>query len=236
MSATSVDKKWFDELTVELRMRDVPGAAIGDTVASARELLADTGQSAEEAFGSARSYAAALELPRQAGPGWASRGMWPSLLGVLAFLIFVQASAAWAQSEPFRISAGQVVLLGGIGGLVALLPVYLRAAMRRPWLLGVLVLIGGGIGLLSAVAAEAPAWVSLNPVPWMLCTAVVMILLSVWNTVKTLQRGNTDEITDPLAAMPARPHRGHLGFRLFVSWIFPVFAVIALGLVLVLAL
>ena len=62
MMHETTDKKWFDELVLELRLRQVHGRAIGDTVASAHELLADTGQRAEEAFGPARVYAAALEL------------------------------------------------------------------------------------------------------------------------------------------------------------------------------
>ena len=31
-------KRWFEEFTVELRLQDVPGDAIGDAVAAAREI------------------------------------------------------------------------------------------------------------------------------------------------------------------------------------------------------
>ena len=57
MTQKTNDRKWFDQLVMELRMRRVHGSAIGDTVASARELLGDTGQQPEEAFGPARSCA-----------------------------------------------------------------------------------------------------------------------------------------------------------------------------------
>ena len=51
MTQQTNDKKWFDQLVMELRLRQVHGSAIGDTIASTRELLGDTGQRAEERSG-----------------------------------------------------------------------------------------------------------------------------------------------------------------------------------------
>ena len=237
MIATASDKKWFDEFIVELRLRDVLGHAIGDAVASARELLADTGQSAEEAFGPARTYAASLELPRDSGPGWATRGLWPSLLGVLAFLLFVQVFVAWAQDERFLISPAQLALLVAPAALVAFLPLYLQAAMRRPWLLGLLLIIGAVLGFVSsAVAPASPgeAWLSLDPVPWLLGSTVAMVLLSLWNTVQTLRRGNVDDITTPLPEQLPHRYQARRAFSMLANWFFPLFAAIMLGLFLLL--
>ena len=63
MMQNTIEEKWCDELVLELRIQGASGAVIGDTVASAHELLDDTGKHADEVFGSARDYAAALELP-----------------------------------------------------------------------------------------------------------------------------------------------------------------------------
>ena len=231
MNLTSSDKKWFDELTVELRMRDVFGHAIGDAVASARELLIDTGQSAEEAFGPARAYAASLDLPRGSGRDWVTRGLWTSMFGLLAFSLFVQAVGAWIQDELLLITPAQLVLAAVLGGLVALLPVYLLAAIRRPWLLVLFFAIGAGCGFLwSAMtpATSAEAWLSLDPLPWLLGSAVAMVLLSVWNTIQTLRRGNIDDITEPLPARPAAGIRGRRVFVMLTNWLFPLFAAIML--------
>lgn len=54
MKTTMTDDAWIEYFTVELRLRRVSGPAIGDAVASVRELLADSGEGAEEAFGPAR--------------------------------------------------------------------------------------------------------------------------------------------------------------------------------------
>ena len=231
MNVTSSDKKWFDELTVELRMRDVFGHAIGDAVASARELLIDTGQSAEEAFGPARAYAASLDLPRGSGRDWVTRGLWTSMFGLLAFLLFVQAVGAWIQDELLLITPAQLVLAAALGGLVALSPLYLLAAIRRPWLLVLLLAIGAGCGFLwSAMtpATSAEAWLSLDPLPWLLGSAVAMVLLSVWNTIQTLRRGNIDDITEPIPARPAAGIRGRRVFVMLTNWLFPLFAAIML--------
>lgn len=234
MNVTSSDKKWFDELTLELRMRDVFGHAIGDAVATARELLIDSGQSAEEAFGPARAYAASLDLPRGSGRDWVTRGLWTSLFGLLAFLLFVQAMAAWIQEEELLITPAQLMLAAALGGLVTLLPVYLLAAIRRPWLLGLLIAVGAGSGFLwSAMtpATQAEAWLILNPLPWLLGSAVAMVLLSVWNTIQTLRRGNIDDITEPIPARPAASIRGRRVFVMLTNWLFPLFAAIMLSVV-----
>jgi hypothetical protein len=123
------DKKWFDQLTLELRLRQVPGVAIGDTVASARELLSDTGQSAEEAFGSARIYAASLDFPGELSSPWRNGTLWPSVAGLLAFLLFSQAIVAWAEREALLFSPAQLVFLAIPVLAIALLPLYLNAAM-----------------------------------------------------------------------------------------------------------
>ncbi|KGJ80123.1 hypothetical protein GY21_03230 [Cryobacterium roopkundense] len=229
MNLTSSDKKWFDELVVELRMRDVFGHAIGDAVASTRELVIDTGQSAEDTFGPARAYTASLDLPRGSGRDWVTRGLWTSMCGLLAFLLFVQALGAWIQDEPLLITPAQLVLAAGLGGLVALLPLYLLAAIRRPWLLGLLIAIGAGFGfLLSALTPDtaADAWLSLDPLPWLLSSGIAMVLLSAWNTIQTLRRGTLDDITEPIPTRPSASVRGRRVFVMLTNWLFPLLATI----------
>jgi hypothetical protein len=51
---------YLDDLILELRMLDVPGARIGQIVAEAENHLAESGEAPEVAFGSARSYAREL--------------------------------------------------------------------------------------------------------------------------------------------------------------------------------
>lgn len=49
--------QWRDKLVLELRSRDVPGAAIGEILAEVEAHLQESGESPEVAFGDARTYA-----------------------------------------------------------------------------------------------------------------------------------------------------------------------------------
>jgi hypothetical protein len=228
------DKKWFDELVLELRLQQVYGKAIGDTVASARELLADTGQSAEEAFGPARDYASSLELPRAPRYEWMRTALWPAMIGLLAFLLFTQAAAAWAQSELLLLSPAQVALIAAPVVAIALLPLYLAALVRRIWAIVALVVFGGLAGFLASVVApstRAEAWLALDPVPWLVGCALVMVALSILLTVRSRRPGSGDEIIDPLADASSDSGMGARVGMLITNWLFPLFSLVMLGFV-----
>ncbi|WP_395402131.1 hypothetical protein ACHMXB_01400 [Arthrobacter sp. UC242_113] len=234
MMHETTDKKWFDELVLELRLRQVHGSAIGDTVASARELLGDTGQRAEEAFGPARVYAAALELPSAPQHEWVRRALWPSLLGLLAFLLFNQALVSWARSEQMLVSAAQLVLVATPVVLIAFLPLYLTAAIRRIWVLTALSAICALAGLLSGVLAptsRSDAWLAIDPLPWLIGSALIMVLLSIMNTIRSL-RPNDDDITDPSSTTTHGSRAGTKIIVLITNWLFPLLALAMLGLAL----
>jgi hypothetical protein len=235
MNRTGTDKKWFDALVLELRIRQVYGKAIGDTVASARELLADTGQSAEEAFGPARDYAASLDLPHAPQHEWMRAALWPAMMGLLAFLLFTQAAAAWAENEPLLFSPGQLALLAAPAVAVALLPLYLAVIVRSVWATAALVVFCGLTGFLASLVSPstaADAWLILDPMPWLVGCGAVMVVLSIWNTVRSARPGSGDEIVDPLGEAPTDDGLGSRALMLITNWLFPVFALAMLGLVL----
>lgn len=133
MNATMTDKTWIDLFILELRLRRVPGAAIGDAVASVRELLADSGQSAEDAFGPAREYAASLDLPTMNPKQQALKTVLLPVLGLFAFLVFALASTAWFAGNAVLLSVPQALVLS-IPLLLTVLfsfPFYPRAVVRQ---------------------------------------------------------------------------------------------------------
>lgn len=230
----ATDKKWFDDVMVELRLRQVHGSAIGDTVASARELLADTGQSAEDAFGPAREYAASLELPHAPIGQWVRAALWPMLASLLAFLLFAQAATAWAEGELLLVSPAQVALVGTPVVLAAFMPLYLTAAIRRPWILIILVVVCSLSGFLAGVVAPetpAEAWLALDPVPWLIGSSVIMVLISVVVTLDPRRSAADDRITDPSSTAPAGGGRTRSIAVTVTNWLFPVLAVVMLGVV-----
>jgi hypothetical protein len=226
-SHADTDKKWFDELVLELRLRRVYGSAIGDTVASARELLADTGQSAEEAFGPARDYAGSLELGRAPQNEWVRTTLWPLLGSVLALLIFTQAASAWSQGKLLLFSEAQVALLATPVLLLAFLPLYLTAAVRHIWLLVAVTGICALSGFFASVVAPesfVDAWISVHPVPWMIGTVMAMVVLAVVYSLRSVPSGKGDEITDPRATTPPKATLGARLGAVLTNWLFPLLA------------
>ncbi|MFF1254896.1 hypothetical protein ACFVYC_20710 [Pseudarthrobacter sp. NPDC058329] len=232
MQQTS-DKKWFDQLVMELRLRQVHGSAIGDTIASAKELLNDTGQPAEEAFGSARDYAAALELPSAPKHEWVRKALWPALLGLLAFLLFNQAVVSWMRQELLLVSPEQLILLATPVVLIAFLPLYLDAVIRRIWVCVGITAICMLSGLLSAFATptnRAEAWLAIDPLPWLIGSALVMVALSIRNTVRSLHSEDDDDITNPLSGPTESTGTGAGVIVQVTNWLFPILALAMLGL------
>lgn len=226
MQQTS-DKKWFDQLVLELRLRQVHGSAIGDTIASARELLSDTGQHAEEAFGPARDYAAALDLPSAPKHDWVRKALWPSLLGLLAFLLFNQAVVSWTRSELLLVSPAQLALLATPVVLIAFLPLYLDAVIRHIWVCIGITAICALAGLLSAFATpsnRAEAWMAIDPLPWLIGTALVMVALSIMNTIRSTHSRDDNDITDPLSGTTDSTGTGARAIVQVTNWLFPILA------------
>lgn len=60
--------KWRDDLITQLRLKDVPGDQIGDILLEVDSHLSDTGETPEEAFGSARKYAKTRVVVKPASP------------------------------------------------------------------------------------------------------------------------------------------------------------------------
>jgi hypothetical protein len=230
---TTSHKKWFEELAMELRLREVTGAAIGDAVASARELLEDTGETPQEAFGSARDYAAALELPRTPASGAVMSVLWTSVVSLLALLLFVQASTAWAEGDLLLLSPVQLALLSVPVLVSVFLPLYLPAIMRNRWLLVALVTVCTASGLLSSLVApstSAGAWLAIDPMPWLIGSAAIMVLLSIWSTVEMFRRGEMDDtITVPLEAPSSGSKRRAMAFAVLINWLFPCIAALILA-------
>ncbi|MBG6226502.1 hypothetical protein IWX63_003101 [Arthrobacter sp. CAN_A2] len=231
------DKKWFDQLILELRLRQVHGSAIGDTIASAKELLRDTGQRAEEAFGPARDYAEALELPSAPKHEWVRKALWPSTLGLLAFLLFNQALVPWTRSELLLVSPAQLAFLATPVVLIAFLPLYLDAIIRRIWLCVGISGIGALSGVLSAVTApenRAEAWLAVDPLPWLIGSALVMVAFSIRNTTQSAFTTGDDDITDPSSPTANNTGTGMKVFVQITNWLFPLLALFMLGLALAL--
>lgn len=227
---TANHKKWLDELTLELRLNNVSGQSIGDTLAVVQEFLADSGQAPEDAFGTPREYAAALAAEgRQSQPEKLQGSLALSTTSLVVFLIFSAALTPWLNGEPLLLGGAQLACMLVIAALALSLPLYLKHLLRNMWALVAVPVVGGTAGVLSAVLAprdDADALLSLAPGELLLASAALLVALSVIGTLFAL-RTPADTIADPLAPAPRPQFRW---FDLLTQWLFPILAGIMLGL------
>lgn len=232
MTATMTDKTWIDLFIIELRVRRVPGAAIGDAVASVREFLADSGQNAEEAFGSAREYAASLDLPVMNPRQQALQVVFLPVMGLFTFLVFALASTAWFTDELVLLSVPQAALLAVPVLLTVMFsfPFYPRAVFQQRWLPAALMVVAGLASAVSALLAPSmvdDAWLAFSALPLLVGTLTTLVILSIIGTIATVRGDDGDEIVDPLSAREgAKPRKRRLVFLIVVNWLFPILAIV----------
>lgn len=228
---TAAHKKWLDQLTLELRLNDVSGKSIGDTLATVEEFLADSGQAPEEAFGTPREYSAQLAAENGRVPALSlGTSVILGTTSLLGFLAFTTALTPWNEGEQLFIGGWQLACMAVLAALVVALPLYLPYLLRNTWALVAVPLVGGAAGLLSAVLspkAAGNALLVLPPVPVLFISAAVMVALSVAGTVIAL-REEPDLVVSPLDAAPAKTLKARL-FEVITQWLFPILAAVMLG-------
>ncbi len=115
--------EWRDTFLLELRMREVPGARIGEALAEIETHCADSGESPDEAFGDPVAYADALARSLRAEasggseaasrPWWRDGLSWRNGLGVFAILggIFslLEGVDSVAHTKPGVVTVGQII-------------------------------------------------------------------------------------------------------------------------------
>ncbi|EMQ97455.1 hypothetical protein [Paeniglutamicibacter gangotriensis] len=92
-------RRWTEEFSHELRLRQVSGEDINEAISTVDEHLNDSGESASDAFGNPRDYAASLGLsPTDDGP---ARGqvLVAAFVATLSFLAFGLAVSRWISGE-----------------------------------------------------------------------------------------------------------------------------------------
>lgn len=235
---TSQDQKWLESLTLELRIHNISGAQIGDALATVKEHLSDSGESAQVAFGSPAEYATHIAASSNAQKVSLKGTITRSVLGLLAFLAFTQATGPWAAGDPMLLGATQLIsfALPTLGALS--IPYLYDKLLRNFWIFWVLIAVNFGGVLIAALSAprdSAEAWLSIDPLPVLLVTATIMIIASILDTIANAKDGD-DSIIDPLSSPEAARKKlriSRFSDRL-VSWIFPISAVFFLGLAFVL--
>jgi uncharacterized membrane protein len=156
--APHVDRAWLDAFVVELRLRDVPGARIGDALAEVDAHCVDSGEEAAAAFGDPVAYARSLDLPPVAGAAGEVRRVVAAVAIQLAGLLLLPATAAAvARGAEVAIAGGtllaSVLAIAAVSGLAVAPSGALRVVLGRP-----VVAWAGLTAITAAVALPAVLW------------------------------------------------------------------------------
>lgn len=205
--APHVDGDWAEALLLELRLRGVPGDAVGAVLAEVDAHVVDSGTSARESFGDPVAYARSLELPTAVdGPRELARTGAPVAAQVLGMLLTLWAAAALLASGPLTVTAGHLaalLLLAVQLGVLLLRPdPFLRTAVEHPVVTWLALMTLMGLTVAAVLALPQPVLSSpAGPV------LVVGLLLLAAGTAVALRRHRSGADLDPV--LSPLPDGGH---------------------------
>ena len=200
---------WLDDLTIELRLLDVPGDAIGDAIASAREFLADSGARADESFGSPKSYAAELDLPTvPLSQGSKGELLLNSGIGAIGLVVLAQAVFPLAGGDDLLVV--KVWMLLSLAGMILalalvprLIPALVRARPARVLMIALGLMLGAGGPFALIVWQGQAVLFNVPALPIAIGAGILLIAPPIWNEVHHTLR--PDPIVEPGAEPDPRP-------------------------------
>jgi hypothetical protein len=227
--APHVEKGWRDDFLIELRLLGVAGERIGDALVTVDSHVAESGESARDAFGDPVPYAREIVGSAEAGPSW-SVNRWTvvgTVAGLVGMLASTRALTGWLEGMPVAITVGD-----GVGLLLLLL---LVAAMLR-WaspllrvvvehrvavpLLAPAVLIGAFVGVFLLLRQT---WFEVGVLPVAVTAAALLAISAVAAWVDAPPDG------DQIVAPGESPQAG-LGARIGGALILPLLTLLLLVL------
>lgn len=150
MNDTKKDQQWLHNFTLELAHRGVSGTNIGDAKASVESHLADSGESAEDAFGDPVVYAQALEFGATTGSG-IPRVLLPALLGILGLMYYLPAIGPAVQGQPVSFTGTEFALFVVLGLSMLLVVKNIFRLVKQWWILLAIWAAVVGLGVLASL-------------------------------------------------------------------------------------
>lgn len=202
--APHVDSEWIQEFTLELRVRGVAGDDIGAALAEVDSHCAESGEAAQEAFGSARDYAVSLDLPASAEQQSYSPFMTVlhSLGQLLGMMLMIWSAPGLGTGEPAAVSTGMLVILLAVALIVVMVnwkAVAVTGFVARHRVISTLIgLLFFPLFLLPAIFLRETA-VELPPFALLVTGAAVIAVATVLEFLRSTRSRYTDDVlTTPL--------------------------------------
>lgn len=111
-AAAANDQRYLDELTLQLRLADLPGSDIGAVLEEVRDHLAHTDATPAETFGPAEDYAREIVAARGTPPvgplGMSLGDLLAAALQILGWFVLIYSGVAWLNEEPLTLGPGHL--------------------------------------------------------------------------------------------------------------------------------
>lgn len=210
MLAPSVETHWRDDFILELRLRGVRGAVITDALAEVETHCHESGQSAAQAFGPAKDYARALELPDESG--WTPAQLvrtWSAMLLLLAGVgLSILGGVDLLRGERAEVSAGLLVSYGAIVVVMVVVFVMGRHVMRVFMDHPVWSTVGFSLAMAGVFLVALPLDdLVLGSLPAGPTLVAGLVALAAAATIHVVARRTGRSLDDPLIPPVPREHR-----------------------------
>ncbi|WP_144794723.1 HAAS signaling domain-containing protein [Kocuria palustris] len=223
-------RRWCDDFILELRLRDVPGAQIGDHLAEVESHCIETGTDPREAFGDPSEYA--RDMADGDAPAKDQGLVRVTLISLAALLVFLTGSDAttrWARGEALSYNLAELTSLGLLAAGVASLPFVLGPLLRRARL-GIVFFAGLFVlGALRALARLLPLAPVVQGIPAAPVSVGALLVLCALSVLEMRELSDGDWVTSPLRAPAGARPPARRGVAL-IAWILPI-AFVLLGAV-----
>lgn len=221
-----VDKRWREDFIMAMRMQDASGEQIGDALATVDAHCAESGESAEVAFGDATGYATTLVPEPAAGSRLGSSFVVGALMGLLGLLMVPRAVDDWAAGTQFAVTLGDMVAVAVVLGLTSTVMALPRRVL--PWLAkarySVVDLLGAALMALLVLAMLFLTDV-VAELDWRLALAVGVGLLVASVVLTWRDLATPDPVADPRS--PDSPPRRT---QWLAALMFPILTLLVLGI------
>lgn len=225
----SLDRSWADAAMHELIARGASSAAIGDALATADAHCADSGESAGEAFGDPRAYAASVPLSgdrlahEQLGDYLAAAR--PSIVGLVGMMLAFRVLDSQLGGTLVPVTWGDVLGVVGILAFSIAIARYVAVIFRHK-VAGFLVAWVCALGLIMLPILLTTPLFTLRV--WVAASLAAAALLgsAIWATAID---DEPDPVLDPRpGAEPPSPPRA---FLVLTRWLFVVATAVGCGLI-----
>ncbi|WP_256839529.1 hypothetical protein [Ornithinimicrobium faecis] len=225
ISTPHVDRSWRDTFVLEQRLADRTGAEIGDALAVVDTHCAESGESAQDAFGDPAAYSRSLvdgTPPRTFRLRPAT--VVGLVLGLFGLVAVPRAVGAWVKGTQVAVTQGDLVAVGL--ALVLTMVVALRsgpvlALVRHGWLTFVLPFAV----LIALIVPQALLRDTVAEFAWGTVAAVGVLALALQVVLTWADFAEPDQLLDP-----RQPAPGRTTLQWLTAFIFPFLTLLVLGM------